>query len=90
MIKNVINKFFDRILKDYDLKTYNINLVDRKQDKISLADEIANLHSRLRYLERENVYMANAMYEIENRLQSQIDKIDSPVLNLNDFSLGDP
>jgi SMC interacting uncharacterized protein involved in chromosome segregation len=89
MIKNVINKFFDRILQEYDVKTYNVNLVDRANYKISLADEIANLHSRIRYLEKENVCIANAMYELENRLQSKIDKISPPVLNLNDFSLGD-
>lgn len=89
MIKNIISKFFDRILKDYDVKTYKVNLVNRCNDKISLADEIANLHSRLRYLERENVYMANAMYEMENRLQSKIDIINPPVLGLNNFTLGD-
>jgi hypothetical protein len=33
--------------------------------------------------------MANAMYELENRLQSKIDKINPPVLNLNDFTLGE-
>jgi hypothetical protein len=89
MIKNIINKFFDRILEEYDVKTHNVNLVDRTNFKISLADEIANLHSRIRYLEKENVCMANAMYELENRLQSKIDKINPPVLNLNDFTLGE-
>ena len=89
MIKNIIKKFLDSFLKDYDLKTYNINLVDRKNEKISLADEIANLHSRIRYLERENVCMSNAMYEMENRLQAQIDKINPTVLDLKNFSLGD-
>lgn len=89
MIKNIINKFFDRILKDYDLKTYNVNLVDRSNCKISLADEIANLHSRIRFLERENACISNELYELENRLQSKIDKISPPVLSLDDFSLGE-
>ncbi len=75
--KKIIN-FFDSFLQEYDSK------FDR-----SLSDEIAGLESRIRYLEQENIDISNALYEVENRLQSQIDKINPQVMDLKDFTLGE-
>jgi len=57
--------------------------------KFTLLDLIQSLETRLERLERENVETTNALYEMENRLQAQIDAHCPPIYSMNDYSLGD-
>lgn len=43
--------------------------------KIELLEKIQFLEDRVKILERENVETTNTLYEMENRLQAQIDSI---------------
>jgi hypothetical protein len=69
--------WFNRVVEDY-------NVEDVKE---SLLDIIADLELRVLKLEEENVELTNCLYEVENRLQAQIDKIHPVVYNLNDYGL---
>ena len=64
--------WFNRVLKDYDMEDVDISLLDR----------IAELELAVLKLENENVALTNCLYEIENRLQAQIDNIHPVVYNL--------
>jgi len=65
------------------------NQVDELQEKYE------GLLNDVKRLEEENVELTNSLYEIENRLESKIDKIHPVVYNfnedknLNNFTLGD-
>ena len=48
---------------------------------------LLDMQERIEKLEEENVELTNALYESENRLQSQIDNIHPVVYNLQNFSL---
>ena len=61
---------------------YSVEYVDE-----SLLDIIADLELRVLKLEEENVELTNCLYEVENRLQSQIDNIHPVTYNLNNYSL---
>lgn len=56
----------------------------------SIYDEIVHLKNKVNDLESKYIELTNALYESENRIQSQIDKYHPQVHGLNDFSLGDP
>jgi hypothetical protein len=43
----------------------------------------SDLEKRIEKLEQENIELTNALYEAENRLQSQIDKIHPVVYHLS-------
>jgi hypothetical protein len=64
--------WFNRVVEDY-------NVEDVKE---SLLDIIADLELRVLKLEEENVELTNCLYEVENRLQAQIDNIHPVVYNL--------
>jgi len=64
--------WFNRVVEDYDVED-----VDE-----SLLDIIADLELRVLKLEEENVELTNCLYEVENRLQAQIDNIHPVVYNL--------
>ena len=64
--------WFNRVVKDYDTEDVDISLLDR----------ITNLELRVSELEKENINTTNCLYEIENRLQAEIDKIHPVVYNL--------
>ena len=49
----------------------------------SLAKEVLKLSERITKLEEENIELTNCLYEIENRLQAQIDNIHPVTYNLN-------
>lgn len=82
--------WFNIFVKDYQKpKTYEFLVTDTNGDKhslaglcSSLAKEVVRLEERITTLEGENVETTNCLYEIENRLQSQIDKIHPVVYNL--------
>lgn len=60
---------------------------DRIND--SIYDEISLLKDRVKKLEKDYIELTNALYESENRIQSQIDKHHPHILDLNNFTLGD-
>ena len=67
-----IFNWFNRVVKDYDPEDLDISILDR----------IINLELRVTELEKENINTTNCLYEIENRLQAEIDKIHPVVYNL--------
>ena len=64
--------WFNRVVEDYDVEDV----------KESLLDIIADLELRVLKLEEENIELTNCLYEVENRLQAQIDNIHPVVYNL--------
>ena len=64
--------WFNRVVKDYAVEDANA----------SLFDKITALELRVLTLEAENVELTNCLYEVENRLQSQVDNIHPVVYNL--------
>lgn len=48
----------------------------------SVYKHISSLESRVDELEMENVNTTNALYELENRIQSKLDKIQPVVYNI--------
>jgi hypothetical protein len=88
-------KWFNRFVKDYEKpENYELLVTDTNGDKhslaglcASLAKEVVKLEERITRLEAENVELTNALYEVENRLQAQIDKIHPVTYNLNDYGL---
>ena len=73
-----------------------INLIKRffsSSEKIQLEDgnifvfanKIIELQERIEKLESENIELTNALYEVENRMQSQIDKIQPVVYNISEY-----
>ena len=82
--------WFNRIVKEYEKpENYEFLVTDTNGDKhslvglcASLAKEVLKLEKRITKLEEENVETTNCLYEIENRLQSQIDNIHPVTYNL--------
>jgi hypothetical protein len=56
---------------------YSVEYVDE-----SILDIISNLELRVLKLEEENIELTNCLYEVENRLQAQIDNIHPVTYNL--------
>lgn len=57
----------------------------------NLYDFILRLQSRIEVLENENTELTNALYELENRLESKIDNFQSSMYTnrtLKNLSLG--
>jgi hypothetical protein len=69
--------WFNRVVDDYDLGDVDESLLDR----------ISELESRVLKLEMDNVELTNCLYEVENRLQAQIDNIHPVTYNLQDYGL---
>jgi hypothetical protein len=61
--------------------------VDHICENVDIYSFLLNLQDRIKKLEIENVELTNALYECENRLQSQIDNIHPVVYNLENFKL---
>jgi len=87
--------WFNRVVEDYDKsETYEFLVADTNGDKhslvglcSSLAKEVVKLEERITKLEAENIELTNCLYEVENRLQAQIDKIHPVTYNLQDYGL---
>jgi len=67
-----IFKGFNKVVKDYEVEDIDDSLLHR----------IADLESKVLKLEEENISTTNCLYEIENRLQAQIDNIHPVTYNL--------
>ena len=86
----MIKKFIDWFFTSNKEKKAIVDCVDQYVgNKFSLLDLIQSLETRVERLEKENVETTNALYEVENRLQSQIDTHCPPIYNMNQYSLGD-
>jgi hypothetical protein len=72
-----IFKWIDSLLHPYKVNETNINN----------ADIYTQLIARIEKLENDNIEITNCLYEIENRLQAEIDKIHPVTYNLNNYSL---
>ena len=87
--------WFNRVVKDYyKPETYELLVTDTNGDKhslaglcASLAKEVIKLEERITKLEAENIELTNCLYEVENRLQAQIDNIHPVTYNLNNYGL---
>jgi len=87
--------WFNRVVEDYQKpETYELLVTDTNGDKhslaglcASLAKEVIKLEERITKLEAENVELTNCLYEVENRLQAQIDNIHPVTYNLKDYTL---
>ena len=88
-------KWVDSFIKGYqEPESYELLVTDVDGNKhslvglcSSLAKEVLKLNERITTLERENVETTNCLYEVENRLQAQIDNIHPVTYNLQDYSL---
>ena len=56
-----------------------------KSNQISTEDYLQFLENRVKILEDENVETTNALYEMENRLQAQIDALINYTMTLKDW-----
>ena len=87
--------WFNRVVNDYEKpETYELLVTDTSGEKhslaglcASLAKEVVKLEERITKLEQENISTSNSLYELENRLQAQIDNIHPVVYNLKDYTL---
>jgi hypothetical protein len=88
-------KWIRNLTKSYQIpENYEILVTDTNGEKhslvglcSSLAKEVVKLEERITKLEAENIELTNCLYEVENRLQSQIDSIHPVTYNLNNYSL---
>ena len=69
--------WFKKVVKDYVVEDANT----------SLFDKITDLELRVLTLEAENVELTNCLYEVENRLQANIDNIHPVTYNLTNYGL---
>ena len=69
--------WFNRVIEDYHVEDVDGSLFDR----------ITDLELAVLKLEGENVELTNCLYEVENRLQAQIDNIHPVTYNLQDYGL---
>ena len=69
--------WFNRVVDNYSVED-----VDE-----SILDKITDLELTVLRLEQENIELTNCLYEVENRLQAQIDNIHPVVYNLKDYTL---
>ena len=91
MFFNWVNQFIKRYQEP---ESYELLVTDKDGDKhslvglcSSLAKEVLALEKRIKKLEEENISTSNCLYEVENRLQAQIDNIHPVTYNLNNYGL---
>jgi hypothetical protein len=80
-------KWFDDFLKPYQVSDEDINQYSFGELCTKLAKYVQENQDRIAKLEAENVELTNALYEVENRLQAQIDNIHPVTYNLNNYGL---
>jgi hypothetical protein len=80
-------KWFNHFLKPYQVSSEDINEYSFAELCAKLARYVQENKERIEKLEAENVELTNALYEVENRLQAQIDKIHPVTYNLNNYTL---
>jgi predicted nucleic acid-binding Zn-ribbon protein len=91
----MIFNWIANLTKSYQVpETYELLVTDKDGEKhslvglcASLAKEVVRLEERITKLEGENVELTNCLYEVENRLQAQIDNIHPVIYNLQSHKL---
>jgi hypothetical protein len=73
----MIFKWIDNLLSGYEVEDVDNSLLNR----------IIDLEARVLKLEIDNVELTNCLYEVENRLQAQIDNIHPVTYNLTNYGL---
>jgi hypothetical protein len=87
--------WFRRVVEDYEKpETFELLVTDTSGEKhslaglcASLAKEVVRLEERITKLEAENISTSNSLYEVENRLQAQIDNIHPVTYTLHNYGL---
>jgi lysyl-tRNA synthetase class I len=80
-------KWFDDFLKPYQFFNEDGDEFSLAELCTKLAKYIQENKERVEKLEAENVELTNALYEVENRLQAQIDNLHPVTYNLKDYTL---
>ena len=66
------------------LKKYDVS-----ENDISLYEEIELLNKKINSLEIENIELTNTIYELENKIDMVLNKINPKYYDLSRFKLGD-
>lgn len=66
------------------LKRYDV-----LENNISVSEEIELLNKKINSLEAENIELTNTIYELENKIDMIINKINPKHYDLSKFKLGD-
>lgn len=66
------------------LKRYDV-----LESDISVSEEIELLNKKVNSLETENIELTNTIYELENKIDMILDKINPKHYDLSRFKLGD-
>jgi hypothetical protein len=80
-------KWIDNFLKPYQVTGEDSNEYSLGELCTQLAKHVQENQERITKLEAENVELTNCLYEVENRLQAQIDNIHPVTYNLQDYTL---
>lgn len=89
-LKSIMNNIISLFFGPKKEQKHIINCIDKNLGKkTSLIELISNLEERIEKLENENIQLTNSLYEVENTLQSQINKINPPIYNLQKYTLGE-
>ena len=77
-------RWIDNFLRPYQIPTDNNSIFDKI---LELEEKYKCLLLDVKRLEEENIELINCLYEVENRLQAQIDNIHPVTYNLQNYSL---
>jgi hypothetical protein len=80
-------KWLDDFIKPYQVSSEDVNDYSFAELCTKLARYVQENKERIEKLEAENVELTNALYEVENRLQAQIDNIHPVTYTLQNYSL---
>jgi chromosome segregation ATPase len=77
-------KWNDNFFRPYLVSSSDTSLFGKI---VELEEKYNALLLDIKRLEEENIELTNALYEVENRLQAQIDNIHPVTYNLNNYGL---
>jgi len=77
-------KWNDNFFRPYLVSSSDTSLFGKI---VELEEKYNALLLDIKRLEEENIELTNALYEVENRLQAQIDNIHPVTYNLQDYGL---
>jgi hypothetical protein len=77
-------KWNDNFFRPYLVSSSDTSLFGKI---VALEEKYNALLLDIKRLEEENIELTNALYEVENRLQAQIDNIHPVTYNLNNYGL---
>jgi len=77
-------KWNDNFFRPYLVSSSDTSLFGKI---VALEEKYNALLLDIKRLEEENIELTNALYEVENRLQAQIDNIHPVTYNLQDYGL---